>query len=90
MTPEQILSQKPRVLTQQQRENYFADGYVLLERIVPEAWVERLRATTQEMMERSRKVTRSDAVWDLENGHSAARPRLRRLSAPCDHHPAYW
>jgi ectoine hydroxylase len=90
MTPEQILSEKPRVLTQQQRERYFEEGYVLLDRIVPEEWVERLRATTREMMERSRKVTRSDAVWDLENGHSAARPRLRRLSAPCDHHPAYW
>jgi ectoine hydroxylase len=90
MTPEKILAEKPRVLSQKQRERYFEDGYILLERIVPDSWVERLRATTREMMERSRSVTRSDAVWDLENGHSAARPRLRRLSAPCDHHPAYW
>jgi ectoine hydroxylase-related dioxygenase (phytanoyl-CoA dioxygenase family) len=90
MTPEKILAEKPRVLTQKQREFYFAEGYILLEKIVPEPWVERLRATTREMIERSRSVTRSDAVWDLENGHSAARPRLRRLSAPCDHHPAYW
>jgi hypothetical protein len=90
MTPEDILAQPPRVLSQQQREFYFANGYLLLERIVPEAWIEKLRATTAEMMNRSRSVTRSDAVWDLDAGHSAARPRLRRLSCPCDHHPVYW
>jgi len=90
MTPEQILAHKPRVLSQAQREAYFDNGYICLERIIPEAWVERLRQTTKEMVERSRSVTKSDAVWDLEAGHSAARPRLRRLSAPCDHHPTYW
>ncbi|MGE0734095.1 MAG: phytanoyl-CoA dioxygenase family protein [Alphaproteobacteria bacterium] len=90
MTPEQILGYTPRVLSQKQREAYFADGYILLERILPNEWVEKLRATTTEMTNRSRAVTKSDAVWDLDVGHSAARPRLRRLSCPCDHHPAYW
>ncbi len=90
MTPEQILSHPPRVLTQAQREFYFENGYLLLERIIPQEWVERLRAATREMIERSRSVTKSDAVWDLEVGHSAERPKLRRLSAPCDHHPTYW
>jgi hypothetical protein len=90
MTPEQILEQAPRVLSQAQRESYFADGYLLLDRIIPMEWVERLRRTTTEMMDRSRSVTKSDAAWDLEAGHSAIRPRLRRLSAPCDHHPTYW
>jgi ectoine hydroxylase len=90
MTPEDILSHKPRVLTQKQREFYFENGYICLERIIPEEWVERLRQTTKEMIDRSRSVTKSDSVWDLEKGHSAQRPRLRRLSAPCDHHPTYW
>ncbi|HEX6978124.1 MAG TPA: phytanoyl-CoA dioxygenase family protein [Alphaproteobacteria bacterium] len=90
MTPEQILSHPPRVLTQAQREFYFENGYILLDRIISQEWVDRLRAATREMIERSRSVTKSDAVWDLETGHSAARPKLRRLSAPCDHHPTYW
>jgi len=90
MTPEQILEHPPRVLSQAQRESYFRDGYLLLDRIIPMEWVERLRRTTAEMIDRSRSVTKSDAVWDLESGHSATRPRLRRLSAPCDHHPVYW
>jgi ectoine hydroxylase-related dioxygenase (phytanoyl-CoA dioxygenase family) len=90
MTPEQVLAQPPRILSQAQREFYFANGYLLLEKIIPEAIVARLRATTEEMIDRSRAVAKSDAMWDLEPGHSAAAPRLRRLSAPCDHHPYYW
>ena len=90
MTPDEILAQPARKLTQAQRESYFSNGYLLVERIVPDTIVERLRRTTTEMVEESRRVARSDAKWDLENGHSPARPRLRRLSAPCDHHPYYW
>jgi ectoine hydroxylase-related dioxygenase (phytanoyl-CoA dioxygenase family) len=90
MTPEEILSHEPKVLTQAQREFYFENGYLLLEKAIPDQWVERLRAVTKEMVERSRAVTTSDAVWDLEDGHSAESPRLRRLSSPNDHHPTYW
>lgn len=32
MTPEQVLSNKPKVLTQKQRESYFEKGYLLVER----------------------------------------------------------
>jgi ectoine hydroxylase-related dioxygenase (phytanoyl-CoA dioxygenase family) len=90
MTPEAVLSIAPKVLTQRQRESYFETGYLLLEKVIPAAWLERLRATTDEMIEESRALTESDAVWDLEEGHSRETPRLRRLSSPNDKHPAYW
>jgi len=90
MTPEQVLSHPPRVLTQAQREFYFSEGYLLLPKILPAEWIQRLRAATDELVERSRKVGTSDKVWDLEPGHSADNPRLRRVSAPVDQHPAYW
>jgi len=90
MTPEQILSIKPKVLTQKQREYYFENGYLLLEKFLPDSWIERLRATTNEMVDRSRSVTKSDAVWDLDKGHTAEQPRLRRLSSMNDHHPIFW
>ena len=90
MTPEQVLSHKPRVLTQKQREHYFAEGYLLLEKVIPDEWVKKLRAATDELIERSRKVTKPDAVWDLEAGHKPEAPRLRRVSAPVDQHPAFW
>lgn len=90
MTPEDILSQEPQVLTQAQRESYFENGYILLERLIPEDRVEQLRATTEAMVERSKQITASDEVWDLDEGHSAENPRLRRLSSPNDHHETYW
>jgi ectoine hydroxylase len=90
MTPEQILALPPRVLTQSQREFYFTEGYILLERIIGDDWLARLRDATDELVERSRKVTKSDAVWDLEPDHTPEAPRLRRVSAPVDQHPAYW
>ena len=84
MTPEQVLSHKPRVLSQKQREAYFAEGYLLLERIIPDEWVQRLRAATEELVERSRKVAKPDAVWDLEPGHRPHAPPLRRVSGAAD------
>ena len=90
MTPEQVLSYKPKILTQKQRETYFRDGYILLAGFLPAALTEKLRAVTEELVERSRAITKSDAVWDLEKGHTPDNPRLRRLTSPNDHHPAFW
>lgn len=90
MTPEQILSYKPIRLTQRQREFYFENGYLLLERMIPIDIIERLRGVTAEKVDETRNLTKSNAIWDLEAGHSATRPKLRRLSSACDHHPAYW
>ncbi len=90
MTPDQILAIPPRVLTQAQREFYFTEGYILLERIIGDEWIARLRAATEELVERSRKVTKSDKAFDLEPDHSAGAPRLRRVSNPTEHHPVFW
>ena len=90
MTPEQVLAIPPRVLTQSQREFYFREGYLLLEQIIEDDWIRRLRAATEEMVERSRKVTKSDRIFDLEPAHRADAPRLRRVSNPVEHHPVFW
>jgi ectoine hydroxylase len=90
MRPEEVLAHEPRVLTREQREFYFENGYLLVEAVVDDGWLARLRAATEEMVDRSRALTRSDRVFDLEPGHTAAEPRLRRLTSPVDHHPDYW
>ena len=92
MTPEQerILKAPPRVLRQEQRESYFGNGYLLVESIVPRDLVEEMRAVTAEWVEKSRSIERSDAVFDLEPGHTADHPRLRRLSSPVQHDGRYW
>jgi ectoine hydroxylase len=90
MTPEDVLAQPARVLTPAQREFYFSNGYLLVEELIGADWLDRLRATTSEMVDRTRAMTQSDAVFDLEPGHTADNPRLRRLTSPVDHHPDYW
>jgi ectoine hydroxylase len=90
MTPEQILAIRPKLLTQKQREHYFSEGYLYVERAIDEQWLRRLRAATDELVERSRKVTQPDTVFDLEPGHRPDKPRLRRVSNPVEQHPVYW
>ena len=90
MTPEEILSYSPRVLTEDQRKYYFDNGYLLVERVIPAKWIERLKMVTQQMVERSRTLKQSDAVFDLEPGHTNNNPRLRRMTSPVEHHNDYW
>ena len=90
MTPEAVLKIPPRVLTQAQREHYFRECYILLEKIIGDEWIRKLRAATEELVERSRKVTKSDNVFDLEPAHRPDAPRLRRVSNPVEHHPVFW
>jgi ectoine hydroxylase-related dioxygenase (phytanoyl-CoA dioxygenase family) len=78
------------VLTEAQRRRYFRDGYLVLENYVPEKWLGRLRAATQDLLDRSRSVTQSDNVFVLEEGHSADNPRLHRVTSPQDQHPVFW
>jgi ectoine hydroxylase-related dioxygenase (phytanoyl-CoA dioxygenase family) len=90
MTPEDILKVPAKVLNQEQRESYFENGYLLVESFIEDEWLEKLRAAVDNQVERSREIAKSDAVFDLEPGHSKDSPRLRRVSSPCDEDVAFW
>ena len=90
MTPEEILSQPARVLTEAQREKYVADGFVSAEGIVPADTLAELQRVTNGFTDWSRSVTESDDVFDIGPGHSADNPVLRRLKGPDIRHSAYW
>ena len=90
MKTEEILARPAKGLTREQREFYFANGYLLLPEFVSEEWLDRLQAVTAQLVEESRTVTKSGEKFVLETGHSADSPRLRRLTSPVEHHPAYW
>jgi ectoine hydroxylase len=78
-----------RWLTEEQVQSYRRDGYVAVPRVIDAPRLAELRAVTDEFVERSRAVTRSDALFDLDPRHSAARPVLRRIKNPADNHPVY-
>ena len=85
MTPGEVLSHPPRILTPERRRYYFKNGYVSIERAVERTWLDRLRAASDEMVERSQTLTQSVGSFVLENEHSRDHPRLRRLSNPIEH-----
>ncbi len=86
----EILARPSRVLTQAQREKYFRDGYVGVESLVSDEWLQRLRRVTDEFIEISKTLEGRDRRFDLEPDHSPEEPRIRRLNSPVDHHAVYW
>ncbi|MBT5435800.1 MAG: phytanoyl-CoA dioxygenase family protein [Alphaproteobacteria bacterium] len=90
MTPEAILAFPARVLTQKQREDYFENGYALVESLIPADVIDHLNAVTAEFIEKSRSLTQSSGDLDIGPGHSAERPIVRRLISPDRMHDAYW
>ena len=90
MKPEDVLAHPALVLTDAQRTAYFTDGFLVLPDYVPAAWLQRLRAATQAMLDRSRGIKRSDGVFVLEEGHGPDTPRLHRVTSPQDQHPDFW
>lgn len=90
MTPDEILSHPARVLNAQQRQTYFDEGGIGVSSLVDAAWLRRCKAALDGLVERSRSVASSDAIFDVELGHSRETPRLRRVNSPCDHDPVFW
>ncbi|MBA2327964.1 MAG: phytanoyl-CoA dioxygenase family protein [Actinobacteria bacterium] len=78
------------VLSQAQREQYHQNGWLAVPGLVDAEWLGRLRQVTDEFVEASRELTEPNILYDLDEGHSADEPRLRRLSSPTDLHETYW
>jgi phytanoyl-CoA hydroxylase len=68
---------------------YRRDGFVVLPDILTSSEVEALRRVTDEFVEGARAVAANDEIYDLEDSHSAAEPRVRRIKTPHLHHPEY-
>jgi ectoine hydroxylase-related dioxygenase (phytanoyl-CoA dioxygenase family) len=90
MTPDQILAYAPRVLTQAQRESYFEQGYLLLERLIDAQTIDSLNATTAAWIERSRALEVSSRDIDVAADHTQDNPKVRRLIDPDRIDSTYW
>jgi len=89
MLADDVLRQRPVVLSQEQREHYFEHGYLHLDGFISDEWMDRLWAVTDRFIEGSRAVSQSDSTFDLEPNHSKDEPRLRRLNQPVEQDPVY-
>ena len=90
MTLDDVLSHLPKVLSSEQRAEYFDRGYLRLESLISGDWLERLRDARTRLTELSRGLAESNDMFVLDKGHSAESPRLRRLNCAVDHDPVFW
>jgi len=90
MDREEILLHPPRCLEQTQREFFHDQGYLVLPGLLGEQDLKPLRTALAKVVEASRDVSHSSNSLDLEKGHTAANPRLRRAAYLDDLDPVFW
>ena len=78
-----------RYLTDEQIASYHREGYLAIPRLIETERVEALRRVTEAFLERSRGVSRTDGVFDLDPRHTVAAPALRRIKNPADNDSLY-
>jgi phytanoyl-CoA hydroxylase len=78
------------MLTKQQIEQYREDGAVVVPGVLDAATCKLMKDVLAELVEGSRKVTEHDNIYDLEPGHSAANPLVRRIKKPHTVHPVFY
>jgi ectoine hydroxylase-related dioxygenase (phytanoyl-CoA dioxygenase family) len=69
---------------------YHENGYLMVENAVSAQELASLRRVTYELIDRSRSVSESNDVYDLDEAHSAQTPRLTRIKLPHKVNPVYW
>lgn len=77
------------MLSAEQVSFYQENGYLVVENVLSAGELAALRRVTDEFVERSRRVSEHDDIFDLEPNHSPQRPRLRRIKNPNTHHEVY-
>ena len=78
------------MLSDEQRTAYDRDGFIVVPEVFSQAEIDELRCVTDEFVAGAARVTANDDVYDLEESHTPAEPRVRRLKAPHLIHSAYF
>ena len=90
MTPESVLANNPLILSQQLRESYFEQGYIVACGFLEKSWLQRMRTAYLAAVERSRKVNESNEWFSLQSNHSHDIPRIQRIEKLPDQDPEFW
>ncbi|KAB2876831.1 MAG: phytanoyl-CoA dioxygenase family protein [Burkholderiaceae bacterium] len=77
------------MLSRSQIDTYREQGAIVVEGLADASTRQTIQRVLADLVERSRGVSQHDSVFDLEPGHSAAQPRVRRIKAPHKTHPVF-
>ena len=90
MTPESILVNKPLILSQQARLDYFQQGYVIAHDFLNKNWLDRMREAYLAAIERSRELRESNQWFSLQGDHGRDNPRIQRIEKLPDQDDVFW
>ena len=77
------------MLSDAQLATYRNDGFVVIPDVFSTGEIAELRAVTDQLVRDSAGFAANNDIYDLEDTHSAAEPRVRRIKTPHAHHDAY-
>ena len=77
------------MISEQDVAFYNENGYLVVQNVLTNEEIRNLRRVTEEFVENARQVTEHNEVYDLEDSHSSAEPRVRRIKTPHAHHETY-
>lgn len=78
------------MLTKDQIDSYFTQGYLLVEDVLTPEELRKMQDIAHDLIDKSRHVTESNEVYDLDQGHSPEQPKLTRVKLPHSQHPFFW
>ena len=77
------------MLTPSQVDQYRELGYLVVPNVLDEAMLAALRRELDQIIAAAAGVTQHTEVYDLEDTHTAATPRVRRIKTPHRHFPYF-
>ena len=77
------------MLSPEQRQQYFDDGYVFVESAISGGLLRQLHAVTEEVCAGAKGLREHSQFVDLEPSHTPELPRVRRIKTPQDAHPFF-
>jgi ectoine hydroxylase-related dioxygenase (phytanoyl-CoA dioxygenase family) len=78
------------MLGEKQVQFYRDNGYLVVENVIDQAMLKRIKAVIAELVAKAKGVATHNEVYDLEPTHSADNPRVRRIKTPHKWHPIFW
>ncbi|MGH1484311.1 MAG: phytanoyl-CoA dioxygenase family protein [Geminicoccales bacterium] len=77
------------MISEQDVAFYNENGYLVVSNVLSADDVAELRQVTEKFVADARHVSEHNEIYDLEDSHSPAEPRVRRIKTPHAHHQAY-
>src|SRR6204780_6018214 len=77
------------MISEQDVQAYKRDGVIMVPEVLDASTLSRVRSVIAELVAGAAKTLEHTDVYDLEPGHTAEDPRVRRIKAPQKVHPLF-